>query len=204
MKNKRQLTLQVLLVLTLFLIPAVSAVTITDTTFSTSVTNFTIFVDTITLDNATVTTETITFENVTSSNTTLTNTNLTFTSIANFIGLDIGLTLFNVNTSTDVFRSIPGSQDFNATLLPLFQLQINSLPQNNCSQTTRSILNVTLIFLAIAIFLIPLAMLYVKGKLDIDHITSSPIKMIIAFIGVVVGIALLVAVGDLIVAMCPV
>jgi len=203
MNSYKKLTLSFLLVLTLLVIPLASALTITDTTFFTSETNFTIFVDTITLDQVVVTNETITFEDVTSSNTTLINTNSTFTSIANFIGLSPGLTIFNVNTSTDIFRSTSGLQDFNATLLPFIHLQINALPQNNCSQTTRQILNVTLVFLAIAIFLIPLAMLYVKGKLDIDHITSSPIKMIIAFIGVVVGIALLVAVGDLVVAICP-
>lgn len=200
---KKKQTFIILLAFAFILLPFSSSVTITDTTFTTNNTEFTIFVNTITLDQAVITGESITFENVTSSNTTITNTNSTVTSIVNFIGLTPGLTLFNVNTSTDIFRSTAGLQDFNITLLPFINIQINSLPQNNCSQTTRQLLNVTLLFLALAILLIPLAMLYIKGKLDITRITSSPVKMIMVFMGVVIGIALLTSVADLITVMCP-
>ncbi len=110
------------------LLPFVSGLVITDTTFFSSVTNFTIFVDSMVLDEVNITNVSITFHNVTSSGTNLTNTNATSTAIATFIGLTPGLTLRNVNTSTDLFISSTGAQDFNATFLAGQTIIINPGP----------------------------------------------------------------------------
>ena len=115
-KIKKKLIFPIFLVLLLF--PLLSALTITDTTFFASETNYTIFVDSITLDNVTVTNTSITFYNLTSIGSNFTNTNATFDAVATFIGLDVGLTILNVNTSVNLFSSVLGSQNFNATFTP--------------------------------------------------------------------------------------
>lgn len=105
-------------ILAILLISTVSAVTITDTTFFSTGSNYTIFVDMMELDNVTVTAGSINFHDVTSLGTNLTNTNATFDAVASFFGLNLNFTLFNVNTSTNIFTSSPGAQDFNITFTP--------------------------------------------------------------------------------------
>ncbi len=104
-----------LLPLLLIIIPSVSALTITNTTFFASDNNFTILVDSIILDQVTVSNSSIEFFNLTSIGSNFTNTNATFDARADFLGLDIGLVVRNVNTATDLFTSTSGSQNFNAT-----------------------------------------------------------------------------------------
>lgn len=91
------------------------ALTITDTTYFSSVSNRTIFVDSITLDEVIVTNQTIQFHNLTSLGSNFTNANATYEARADFIGLDIGIIVRNVNTSTNLFTSSAGAQSFNAT-----------------------------------------------------------------------------------------
>lgn len=98
-------------------ISSVSSLQINDTIFFASETNFTIFVDSITLDQVTVTNQSITFINLTSVGSNFTNINATFDARADFIGLALGLAIRNLNTSTDIFLSSVGDQNFNATFL---------------------------------------------------------------------------------------
>ncbi len=113
-----------LLVFTLFLVPLTSSLTITDTTFFSTITNYTIFVDNMVLENVTVTNLTIEFFAISSVGSNLTNTNATFDAVANFFDLPIDFTIRNVNTSTDLFTSSLGSEDFNATFTPGQTIQI--------------------------------------------------------------------------------
>lgn len=108
--------------------PLASSLTITDTTFFSSISNFTIFVDSITLDEQITTNQTIEFFNLTSEGSNFTNTNATFDARADFFGLDIGLTIRNINTSTNLFTSASGSQAFNATFTSGQVLRIIIIP----------------------------------------------------------------------------
>ncbi len=116
------------LFLFLISISAASAVQINNTTFFASETNFTILVDFIDLDAVIVSNTSIQFHNLTSIGSNFTNTNATFDARADFIGLDIGLTIRNVNTATDLFTSSISNQDFNATFTSFQVLIINSGP----------------------------------------------------------------------------
>lgn len=115
-KKKRSLIF--LLVVALLILPSISALTITDTTFFSSVSNYTIFVDRIVLDNVTVTSGSIQFHELNSTGSNFTNTNITFDAVASFFDLQVGLTVKNVNTSTNLFTSTISNQDFNATIIP--------------------------------------------------------------------------------------
>jgi len=119
-----------LIIFLLLLLPVVSAVTITDTTFFANQTNFTIFVDSITLDQVIVTNTTIQFHNLTSLGSNLTNTNATFDARADFIGLETGFSILNVNTSVILFSSISAFQDFNATFISGQTIRIISTPSD--------------------------------------------------------------------------
>ncbi len=120
---KKKRSLLFLLAFALILIPSISALTITDTTFSTSDSNYTILVDSITLDQVIVENDSIQFHNLTSIASNFTNTNATFDSIATFVGLKVGLTVKNINTSAEL-NSTLGNQDFNVTFTAGQILQI--------------------------------------------------------------------------------
>ncbi len=163
--------------------------------------NYTIFVDSITLDSAVVTNTSITFNNLTSVGSNFTNTNATFDAVANFIGLDVGLTIRNVNTSTDLFTSTLGDQDFNATFTTGQRLIINSFRTLgvNCSSDVNSILKLTLIFLALVIILLPILILIINGKLSLE---TNPKKFIVLFVGVIIGVVFIGVVADGVVNFC--
>jgi len=108
----------ILILLILLILPLTSALTISDTTFFSSVSNFTIFVDGMTLDNVTVTNMSIQFIGLTSVTSNFTNTNTTFDAIASFFDLAVNLTVHNVNTSTDLFTASATNGNFNATIIP--------------------------------------------------------------------------------------
>lgn len=110
---------RIFLFLFLLLIPLSSALTVSDTTFSTSETNFTVHVDTVTLSSFNITNQSIILNGITSRGSNFTNINSTLSAVVNFINLSIGLNVVDVNTSTNLFTSASGSQDFNATILPL-------------------------------------------------------------------------------------
>lgn len=87
---------------------------ITDTTFFSTQSNYTIFIDSLTLDNVTISATTIEFTNISSFGSNFTNSNATFDAVANILNLAIGVTIQNVNTSIN-FTSIATNQSFNIT-----------------------------------------------------------------------------------------
>lgn len=120
--------------LILIVIPLSSALEITDTTFFSTGSNFTIFVDSISLDNVTVTPSSIIFTNLTSLGSNFSNTNLSFDATASFIGLDPSLAILNVNTSIRLFTSSIGNKNFNATFISGHVIQtINAQTAANLS-----------------------------------------------------------------------
>ena len=121
--------------LVLLLFPLVNALTITDTTYFSSVSNSTIFVDSITLDLVIVTNQSAEFYNLTSVGSNFTNTNATYNARADFYGLNVGLTIRNINTQQDLFTSASGSQNYNATFTPgqVIRTIIITDAQNACN-----------------------------------------------------------------------
>lgn len=198
---KKKHTLVFLLAFTLFLLPSISALTLVNTTFFASATNYTIFVDSITLDNVTITSTSITFFNLTSVESNFTNTNLTSDAVATFDGLDVGLTIRNVNTSIDLFNSTLGDQNFNVTFSPGIVLRtittISVTP--SCSPSTQSILNLAVLFFALAIVFIPILVLFVKGKLSL---TMNTKMFVVVFVGVILGLVFIGAIADSVVSFC--
>ncbi len=189
-----------MLAFTLLILPSVSAVTITNTTFFSSESNSTIFVDSITLDNATVTANVTQFINLTSVGSNFTNTNATSTAFADFIGLDINLTILNVNTSIELFTSTAGDQDFNASFIAGQVLRILAGPTAVlCGLAERAILNLTVIFFAIAVMLIPAFFLFKKGLLSID---TDPKILITIFVGIILGVVFIQVIANSVVSFC--
>lgn len=196
---KKKRSLLFLLAFALILIPSINALTITDTTFFASVTNYTIHVDTITLDQVNVTNSSIEFANLTSTGSNFVNTNATFNAIANFVGLEVGLTIRNLNTSTDLFTSATGNQDFNATFTPGQNLRIMSTTTRVCSTGTRNLLRLTIIFFALAVLLIPIFILFMKGKIALDINTN---KIILVFASLILGIIFLQVIANGVINVC--
>jgi len=203
MQIKKKLKIQIffLLAFALIIIPSASALTFNNTTFFSSESNSTIFVDSITLDNVTVTANFTEFFNLTSLGSNFTNTNVT-DAFAHFIGLNVGLVIRNINTSTDLFLSTLADQDFNATFTAgqLLRIVGEITPVGECSQGTRSLLSATLIFLALAVLLFPVGLIFVKNDFRLNADVKS---FLIVFISIILAIALLVVVGDLIRVICP-
>ena len=174
---------------------------INDTTFFASETNYTIFVDSITLDNVTTTPTSITFFNLTSVGSNFTNTNETFDAVATFIGLNISLTIRNINTSTDLFTSVLGSTDFNATFTTgqVIRIMSGQTPVILCTTTERSVLNITVLFLSLAILLLPIFILFIKGKLSLS---ADPRMFIIVFVWIIIGLVFIQVIADSVFAFC--
>lgn len=186
------------LLLVMFFTTYASAVTITDTTFFSSSSGSTIFIDTITLDEVTVTDVTTLFTNLTSSGSEFTNTNTSDAS-ADFIGLQIGLVIRNLNTSTDLFQARTGSQTFNATFTQGQVLKIMPNLTFVCNAAQRSILNLTVLFFALAIMFIPILFLFIKGKLSLK---SDPKVLMIVFVGVIMGTVFVQVIANSVVSFC--
>lgn len=191
-----------LLIVLLFLsLTSVSALEITDTTFFSSATNFTIFVDSITLDNVTITENKIEFHNLSSIGSKFTNTNATFDARADFIGLNLSLRVRNFNTSENLFLSTLGSQNFNATFISGHTITIVLFRATACNLAERLILNTTLIFFALAILFIAIALMFRSGKLFLD---LDARKILIVFVGVIIGVVFIAVLGQSIADFCKV
>lgn len=210
-----KLTLTILLVLTI--LPYVSGLSINDTTFFSSETNYTIFVDNIILDQVTVENITIEFFNLTSLGSNFINTNATYDAVANFIGLDISLTILNVNTSVNLFTSTLGNQNFNATFTSGQVLRI--IPyvttttdiQTACNDISRGVAGfyttIPTFFILLSIVVIILIVVGIitivkdTSKLDslINNISEVSIPMIITTVLsiVILGIIFLIIAGAL-------
>lgn len=188
-----------MLAILLILLPLSSALTFENTTFFASETNYTIHVDNMTLDNVTVTPTNIQFINLTSIGSQFTNVN-TSTAVADFIGLDIGLFIFNINLSEDLFKSTIGLQNFNASFLSGHVLIIRDFPFSLCSASQKSVLLATIIILAIAIFVFPLMIFLKAGKIILN---VSIKNVIIAFIAIIIFVVLLGAFSDFVLSFCP-
>lgn len=111
----------------LLLIPLTLGLTIENTTFFSSETNFTILVDKIILDAVNVSSTAITFQNLTSFGSNFTNVNQSFPARADFTGLIVGLSVRNINTSANLFTSTVGDQSANLTFQSGEVLQIVNL-----------------------------------------------------------------------------
>ncbi len=109
--------------------------------------------------------------------------------------------MHNVNTSTDLFNSTLTSQSFNATFTLGQVLIINNVipAANNCGTAPTNILRLTLIFIALAILLVPIFMLFIKGKLTLD---VNAKLLIVVFIGIIIGIVFIEAIADSIILSC--
>lgn len=179
-----------LLSLIIILLPLASSLVITNTTFFASETGYTIFVDSVTLDSTNVTNTSIEFDGVNSVLSRFTNTNLTTTAVANFVNLQDGFFIRNLNTSLFLFSSVLGNQDFNASFSPgqIIEITDTFIPQ--CTQAERPILNLILIFTGLIIMLAPIIFLFVKGNL-IDNVDLK--FFIMVFIIIMVGLVMLVA-----------
>lgn len=89
--------------------------------------------------------------------------NDTFDARADFIGLDLGFTIRNINTSTDLFTSNTGFQDFNATFTSgqTITIQFGSTPtpaRSSCnailSELNFSTFDFIAIFAILSVFII--------------------------------------------------
>lgn len=188
--------------LILLVLPLVNAVVITNTTFFSNLSNYTIHVDNITLDQVTVTNLTIEFYNLSSIGSNFTNINTTYNARADFYGLDAGLTIRNINTSTDLFTSASGSQAYNATLISGHIIRIMNVttPSTTCSSADRALFNVTVIFFALAILIISFSYLIIKGKISLRNIDAK--TLIIIFIGIILGIIFIKVIANSITSHC--
>lgn len=102
----------------------INATQVNDTTITTTGTNYSIYVTTIDFDVLNITNETIEFYNITSLNTRITNTNLTGNAIVQLYGIQVGLTVRNHNTSTDLFTSTSSNSNYNVTFGQGVQIRI--------------------------------------------------------------------------------
>jgi len=128
---------KLVLFLLLFSISFSSALTIEDTIFSTSVTNYTVHVDKVILTSTNTTNLSLIFTGVDSSGSNFTNINSSLIAIVEFVNLSGGLTIHNKNTSTDIFSSEIGARDFNATIPPHNVIIINAfktIPKTDCER----------------------------------------------------------------------
>ncbi len=204
MRNLKKLVPMFFLAFALFLLPSVSALTIDNTTFFSSRSNYTIFVDSMTLSEVNVTNLTISFYDVNSTFSNFTNTNATYDARADFYGLQIGLIIHNVNTSTDLFTSASGNQSYNATFTPLQILRIMGEAEvveiEICSSLTRNVLNLTIILFALIIVLFPIGILFKNGTLSSD---TDPKTFIGIFVMVIIGVAFIQAIASQIITVCP-
>ena len=185
---KKKLKIPILTLLVLILLPSIYALTVTNTTFHSSVSNYTIHVDSITLDNVTVTNTSITFYNLTSVGSNFTNTNSTYDAVASFVGLDVGLVVRNLNTSINLFTSTIGNQDYNATFTPGQMLRIIIDTSYQCTTTQRSLYILVIIFSALAILIFAVSLIFYKGQMlkKVDAKT-----LITIFVMILIGVVFL-------------
>ncbi len=182
----------------IFILPSVSALTIDDTTYFASDLNFTIFVDSVTLDQVTVTATSISFVGVTSVASNFTNANATFDARADFIDLELGMIIHNLNTSTDLFTAEAGAVDFNVTFTTGQTIQIQNLTSSadlvySCNSTERGVFNLIVLFLALATVVLTISLMFFKGKVLLN---MNMQQFIMVFVGVTIAIVFIVAVAD--------
>lgn len=183
-----------------FMIPFVSSLQINDTTFFASQENFTIFVDSIILDAVVVTNQTIEFHNLTSIGSNFTNSNATFDARADFFGLDINLIVRNKNTSTDLFTSTLSDQNFNVTFTSGQVIIISENPIFICTQAERNLLDLVILFFALAILMIPLILLVRNGNFSFNK--SNAKRMVTVFVGILIGLIFLIVIANSIQGLC--
>lgn len=179
------------LLILILLLPLTSSVDISNTTFITNTTNFSVFVDSITLDLANITNESIFLHNVSSLGSNLTNTNPLVTATVDFIGLNLGFGIRNLNTSTTLFKSRIGSQDFGAIFIPDHTIQI--IQGIVCTARDKAVLNLMLLFFALAIIILTFLFFFHKGDLKFNVNTKM---IVIIFIGIIMGIVFFQVLGE--------
>ena len=160
-----------------------------------------------------MTNETIEFHNLTSIGSNFTNTNATYNARADFYGLDIGLTIRNINITTDLFTSVSGSQNYNATFSSGQILRINNFQNVTATDQSQichnfflgmgglaSMSSPTFVMIMIAFIILILVGILVMairaissatesrstlGKSKTSQKSLSPQKIIVIFLGVV-------------------
>lgn len=194
--------LKVPLLFLLILLPSVSALTINDIIFYSSVSNYTIHVDSATLDNVTVTNLTIEFYNVSSVGSNFTNVNATYDARADFYGLDVGLVIRNINTSTDLFVSSVGNQDYSATFSSGQVIRI--LSESESAEVVNNFIAGLIVFGAFfgAIILVILGVtildLFRGREVNFQKLVKSSGALITVAIIVLLGIAVIGVIGTFI------
>lgn len=195
MRFKKKLKISILPLLVLILLPSIYALTITNTTFHSSVSNYTIFVDSITLNNVTVTNLTIEFYNLTSVGSNFTNVNATYDARADFYGLEEGLTVRNINTSTDLFTSTTITQNYQAAFTPGEVLTITSNPpfQQTADNFIAALAIFATFFGVIALILIGKTIfnLFTGRVVNLHHLAKSLTILVASALIVLLGIALI-------------
>jgi len=138
------------LIILLVLTPTIFALTISDTTISSSASNYTIWVDTMTMDQLIVRNTSIEFYNFSSVGSNFTNINQTYEAVINFYNLTVGLAVYNVNTSVYLFNSTATNQTWNVTFavnqtIRIDRITVLGLIVNSPTNTTYDTSDVDLI-----------------------------------------------------------
>lgn len=200
MQFKKKHSFVFLLVFALLIFPSVSALTITNTTYFSSVSGSTIFIDSITLDNVTVNNQSTEFYNLTSLGSNFTNTN-TSLARADFYGLQVGYVIRNINTSSDLFTSTSGNQDYNATFTQGQLIRIMGGPTDYvCDGADRTFLVLTIIFFALIILATVLSGVFRNGELVFDLDVKT---LLIIFIAIILGVIFIQEIANSISSFCP-
>ena len=187
--------LVIFILVSIFLINLVSAVTITDTTFTTSDTNYSIYVNgSITLTQATVTNESIIFDNVNTTGT-FTNPNDTYDSQVNFVGLTspytkltfdngtvraVGVSDVNITIPAGRFFYLQDARGYSNTELSAFCESINDGYQE---------FGQLLVLIVLAIVLVFVVAMFGDGRMDImTFLTSSIMTIVFVAVILIVGV----------------
>jgi len=174
----------------IFLISFVSAVTIINTTHYSSSSGSTIFVDRVVLDEVVVDTIQTTYENVTTSGSNFTNTNASTTARANFIGLPFNFTVFNKDTGQELFISTLLTMNGNVTWDPSQTITLLRQPivDSLCTTSTKNVMGLVVLFGSLALAVFTLLIFFMNGKAKIE---VNATVVIVIFIGIVIGAAIL-------------
>ena len=155
------------------------------------------------LDQVTITNNSIELYNLTSVGSNFANTGVIYNAVISFFGLDTGLVVRNINTSTDLFISVLGNQDYNATFSPWQILRIMSFltpVESDCTPMERSILRLVILLFSLAVFLIPVGLLFNNGTLSLD---TNPKRLLLVFIAVIIGVIFVQIIADQVITYCP-
>ncbi len=121
--------------------------------------------------------------------------------MASFIGLDVGLTIFNVNTSANLFRSSIGNQNIDITFSPgiVIRTIIEITGPTSCSGQVRNILTLVLIIMALAVLVFTISLFFFKGKI----LKVNGKMLILIFIGIILAIVFIETIANSNAAFCP-